>query len=135
MWVADQGNDALVKLDANGSVLQTVPAGVGPDNPLFDGANIWVPNQTVDTVTVIHPATASVLATLTGNGLSRPFAAAFDGERIVVTNLDGSVSLWRSADLAPLGSVPMGPGPVGVCSDGINFWVTLYDSPGGLARF
>ena len=44
-----------------------------------------------------------VLATLTGNELNGPWTAAFDGERILVTNSVGStVSLWKAADLTPL---------------------------------
>jgi hypothetical protein len=44
-----------------------------------------------------------VLAKLTANGLNSPSQAAFDGERILVTNIFGdSVSLWRATDLAPL---------------------------------
>jgi hypothetical protein len=50
----------------------------------------------------------------------------------------GSVSLWSAADLTPLGNFPvtgLGNVPYGVASDGINFWVTLGNSPGQLARF
>jgi hypothetical protein len=69
-----------------------------------------------------------VLATLTGNGLSFPDSAAFDGQRILLTNSSGnSGSLWRAADLTPLGSFSTGAnsGPFGACSDGINFWIAL----------
>jgi hypothetical protein len=78
-----------------------------------------------------------VLATLTGNGLDDPFTAAFDGERILVTNISGnSVSLWKAADLTPLGTFPTGAGtgPFGACSDGLNFWITLSITD-KLARF
>jgi hypothetical protein len=77
-----------------------------------------------------------VLATLTGNGLNAPWQAAFDGQRILVTNPTGnSVSLWKAADLTPIGSISTGAGtnPFGVCSDGINFWITLQ-GPNQLAR-
>jgi hypothetical protein len=74
---------------------------------------------------------------LTGNGLVSPLSAAFDGQRILVTNVDGnSVSLWRAADLAPLGSISTLPGaePRGVASDGVNFWIAL-GATNQLARF
>jgi hypothetical protein len=77
------------------------------------------------------------VATLTGNGLNGPRAAAFDGERVLVTNPGGnSVSLWRASDLKPLGSVSTGTStsPLGTCSDGVNFWITL-NSANKLARF
>jgi hypothetical protein len=76
-------------------------------------------------------------ATLTGNGLSGPLSAAFDGERILITLFDGNgVSLWRATDLTPLGNGSTGAStlPYGACSDGLNFWVTLFAS-GQLARF
>ncbi len=80
-------------------------------------------------------ATAFVLATLTGNGVNIPVTAAFDGERILVTNVTGnSVSLWKAADLTPLGSFPTGSDPSGACSDGLNFWLTL-PGIGKLTRF
>jgi hypothetical protein len=80
---------------------------------------------------------AFVLATVTGNGLDVPVTAAFDGERILVTNNTGnSVSLWKAADLTPLGAFSTGAAtnPYGACSDGLNFWITLNNTD-KLARF
>jgi hypothetical protein len=137
MWVANgrPGTGKLLKLDSNGSIIQTVDVGSGPNFPVFDGTNIWVPNFASNTVTVVRASTGAVVATLTGNGLSAPQTAAFDGERILVANTDGSsVSLWKATDLSPLGSVSLGSTPVGTCSDGLNFWITLRN-PGKLVRF
>jgi S-layer family protein len=136
IWVTDYNQDKLLKLNVNGSVAQTISIGGHPLYPVFDGTNIWVPNGNSDSVTVVRVkdaignplTTAFVLANLTGNGLNDPLTAAFDGERILVTNhLQSSVSLWKAADLTPLGSFPTGTGtyPVGACSDGLNFWITL----------
>jgi hypothetical protein len=77
------------------------------------------------------------VSTLNGNGLSGAFQPAFDGQRILVTNETGdSVSLWNAADLTPIGSFPVGTNaaPLGACSDGINFWMTLQNTR-RLARF
>ena len=139
VWVTDTGapNGALLRLDSNGAILQTVTVGILPWFPIFDGTNIWVPNQGSDSVSVVRASNGDVLMTLTGNGLNNPISAAFDGQRVLVTNSNGhSVSLWRAADLTPLGSFSTGANtyPHGVCSDGINFWIRL-NSPGGLARF
>jgi hypothetical protein len=82
-------------------------------------------------------ASAFVLATLTSNRMNGPFTAAFDGQRALVTNeLGNSVSLWKAADLTPPGSFPTGAGtrPLGACSDGLNFWITL-NLANKLARF
>ena len=136
IWVTDFQGGALLKLDSNGSVLQSVPVGAGPNRPAFDGANVWVPNEHSDSVTVVRASTGTIVRTLTGNGLSTPAAAAFDGERVLVTSLGGTVSLWRAADLTPLGTLATSTfQPYGVCSDGRNFWIALRGAAGALARF
>jgi hypothetical protein len=148
MWVTDAGQSRLLKLDANGNVVQSIPVGsVGntPRHMVFDGINIWVSNNTTSSITVVRVkdtqgnalATPFVLATLTGNGLDRPNAIAFDGERILVANgFAATVSLFKAADLTPLGSIQTGINtfPSGACSDGMNFWVT-FNGTDRLARF
>lgn len=137
IWVTENGSPGrLKKLDAAGAVVNTVTVGNTPFYPIFDGTNIWVPNGDSNSVSVVRPADGAVLATLTGNGLSYPISAAFDGQRVLITNNNSSVSLFRAADFTPLGWFSTGENsfPYGVCSDGANFWITLR---GGskLARF
>jgi len=136
IWVTDEATGSLLKLDSSGGILQTVPVGDEPRFPIFDGQNIWVPSQGQDTVTVVQASTGNVLQTISGNGLSQPIAAAFDGKRILVTNFGDSVSLFRASDGTPLGSVGTGAdsNPFAVCSDGINFFFTLFNS-NQLGRF
>jgi len=136
VWVTDFNVGKLFKLDPNGAILQTVTVGSGPQVPVFDGTNIWVPNDFSASVTVVRASTGAVLATLTGNGLSGSAVAAFDGERILITNyLGSSISLFKAADMSPIGSwFTIGMNPYGACSDGISFWVALRGS-GKLARF
>jgi S-layer family protein len=136
IWVTDNVG-TLLKLNSNGAVIQTVSTGGEPRFMTFDGVNIWVANKASSDVTVVRASTGAVLATLTGNGLNSPRAAAFDGERVLVTNIDGnSVSMWKAADLTPLGTFSTGAStqPIGVCSDGLNFWVTLQGAD-KLVRF
>jgi len=131
VWVTDNSAGTLLKLDGNGAVLQTVTVGSGPLYPIFDGSLIWVPNNGSGSVSVVRASSGVVLATLTGNGLNGPYTAAFDGERVLVTNPIGdSVSLWKAANLAPIGSVSTGSGsqPLGACSDGISFFLTMNGS-------
>ena len=137
VWVTDN-NGSLFKLGSSGAILQTVSLGLYAFYPVFDGGAIWVPGIGANhQVAVVRASSGAILRILTGNGLNNPQVAAFDGERILVTNPDSdSVSLWKAADLTPLGSfpVPAGSGPFGACSDGINFFVALT-SNGQLARF
>lgn len=137
MWVTNQGTDKLFKLDSNGLIIQAIDVGQTPGFPVFDGTNIWVPSALSDTVTVVRASTGAVLAILKTAGLNGSLVAAFDGERVLVTNPTGnSVFLWKAADLTPLGSVNTGPNtrPFGACSDGLNFWIALAFS-NQLARF
>jgi DNA-binding beta-propeller fold protein YncE len=143
LWVVDFGDDALYRVNpADGTILETLAMGAitsTPAIPIFDGTNIWVPvSNGLKVVSTSTPA--QLLATLTGNGLgSTNLAAAFDGERIMVTNRAGAtVSLWKASSLMPLGNLNLGAGrfPQGVCSDGLHFWIAV-DSSGGdlLMRF
>ena len=137
VWVVAYGLSALLKLDSGGAILQTVTVGQHPEQAVFDGSNIWVPSLDFSSVTVVHASTGTVLATLTGNDLALPFAGAFDGQRVLFTNGAGDrVSLWKAADLTPLGSFPLPPGSgaLGACSDGTDFWIA-FGTAGKLARF
>jgi DNA-binding beta-propeller fold protein YncE len=138
IWVTDRGTNTLLKLDPSGAIVQTVNVGSIPELLAFDGTNIWVPNLNSNSVSVVRAATGVVIATLTGNGLNLPNQAAFDGQRILVTNQNDSVSLWKAVDLTPLGTFSTGSVtfPFGACSDGTYFWITLQgEGTGQLARF
>jgi hypothetical protein len=135
-WVTDNGADRIFRVGSAANILQTVTVGTGPLQPVFDGANIWVPNDFSNSVSVVRASNGAVLATLTGNGLNGVFTAAFDGERVLVTTNANTVSLWKAADLTPIGSVFTGnlTSPFGACSDGVSFWVSLVQA-NGLGRF
>ena len=128
IWVTDTGDNTLKKLDVDGTILQSVTVGTFPLRPVFDGTNIWVPNANSSTVTVVRASTGAVIATLSGNNLAGPLEAAFDGERILITNVVGpnsTPSMWRATDLSPIEIPDTTPGTqYSVCSDGVNFWMT-----------
>jgi hypothetical protein len=141
LWVDsyNNGDGHLHKLNPDGSIALTVDLNINdiPQQPVFDGTNIWVPSggsQASSKVTVVRASTGAILATLTGNGLHLPGSVAFDGQRILVTNGGNqSVSLWRAADLTPIGSFPLvSSSPSFACSDGVNFWISCS---GKIARF
>ena len=133
IWVTNINLGTLLKLDSNGGILQTVTLSAGPGFPIFDGTNLWVP--ATGALWVVRPGSGAVLATLTGNGLGDGLAAAFDGQRIAVTSADSAfVSLWKAADLTPLGNFDFGFLPNRICSDGLNFWMSLSSS-GQIVRF
>jgi hypothetical protein len=146
LWVTDQGDTSLKRINTmSGAVLQTIALSGTVGLPVFDGTNLWIPCSGPDQVYVVRGVgglAGTVLAQLTGNGLSGCSQAAFDGERICVVNPAGdSVSLWKASDLSPIGSFSISFSsydPRGVCSDGTTFFIGLRSSvgtPGAVARF
>jgi hypothetical protein len=149
LWITDYGDSSLKRVSTvNGSVLQTIPLSGTVGYMVFDGTNLWIPCQSPDQIYVVRAAgglQGTILAQLTGNGLSGPIQAAFDGERILVTDYSsttGTVSFWKATDLSPIGTTDIGgPGffPNGACSDGICFFVTLSGAViggnGAIAKF
>jgi len=128
LWVSDVTVGMLLKLDSSGAIVQNVTVGAAPQLPVCDGSDIWVPNRFSPSVSVVRAWDGMVRATLTGDGLNSPRQAAFDGQRVLVTNSNwNNLSMWNAADLTPIGSFPAGSltTPYGACSDGIKFWVTL----------
>jgi hypothetical protein len=142
MWVTDASSGELDKLNSDGSISQRVvfPVGYSPQLPVFDGRNIWVPCAPNELV-VVRASDGAVIKTFSSangnsNGLNVPTTTAFDGQRILVTNQSGSISLFRAADLSAIGvfSTPGVTLPWGSCSDGANFWVGFYGSD-AIGRF
>jgi hypothetical protein len=140
LWVTDQGDTSLKRVDTTtGAVLQTIPLSGEIGFPTFDGTNLWIPCRGPDQVFVVRGVgglTGTVLAQLTDNGLNGAGLAAFDGERICVTNTAAkSVSLWKASDLSPLGAFNLTEAitlnPRGVCSDGTTFFVGMREQLGG----
>jgi DNA-binding beta-propeller fold protein YncE len=137
LWVADGGNIAdtggLKRIDpANGSVLNHyMDVGSSPGRLLFDGTNIWVASRinggnALAVVRAVGGLRGTVLKLFSGGNLNGPVGMAFDGERVLVCNYDGdTVSLFKAADLTPLGTLSTGPNsaPWTACNDGVNFWI------------
>jgi hypothetical protein len=144
LWVADFAGDRVRRVDPDtGAVLQSIVVGNAPRELLFDGANLWVSNFFDDSVTVIRAIGSlrgTVLQTLTGNGLNAPAGMAFDGERVLVCNFSSgllsSVSLFKAADLTPLGNLFTGTDstPIAACGDGLNIWI-VRQGMGDIVRF
>jgi hypothetical protein len=139
IWVTDYTASTLLRLEVFGTILQTVTVGMGPEQPAFDGENIWVPNSGGNSITVVQASTGNAVATISAdatNLLSNPTAATFDGERILITNQgNASVTVFKAADLSFIANVSTGTGtePFDPCSDGTNFWIPLQG--GTLMRF
>ncbi|HET7451958.1 MAG TPA: S-layer homology domain-containing protein [Thermoanaerobaculia bacterium] len=136
IWVTDQLQAHLLELSSDGSTIsKTVTVGETPLYPAFDGHNIWVPNNGDNSLTVVRASDGTVLKTFSAgngnqNGLNNPIQAAFDGQRILVTNEGGSLSLFKATDLSIIANPATPPfmEPFGACSDGVDFWISDTNS-------
>src|SRR5688500_8553576 len=52
LWVACHGDDSIVRVSTNGSIISTYATGNGPFSIAFDGVRVWVPNSGSDSVSV-----------------------------------------------------------------------------------
>ena len=137
MWVTQLL--ALLRLDGQGNVTQSIPLGKQGGQPAYDGQNIWVPTTMAlfGEVVVVRATTGDIVKVLplpdTQDAI--PYEAAFDGIRILVTDANAyRVMLWNAADLSSLGQFPLTSPSFGTCSDGLNFWFAMRDA-NKLARF
>src|SRR6185369_14462475 len=107
----------LKRIDpTNGSVVDHyTDVGSNPTRLLFDGTNIWVASRVnggseLVVVRAVGGLRGTVLKTFSDSNLNGPVGMAFDGERVLVCNYDGHfVSLFKAADLTPLGTLSTGP--------------------------
>ena len=60
VW-ATSTDGTLLRFDSTGTVLQTVAVGGLPMVPVFDGADIWVPNLFSNSVSVVRASSGVVL--------------------------------------------------------------------------
>ncbi|HET7451960.1 MAG TPA: S-layer homology domain-containing protein [Thermoanaerobaculia bacterium] len=127
VWVTDEGDGSLRKLDSTGKIVKSVNIGAGTQVPAFDGHNIWVPST--GGLTIVRASDGTVLKTIaeeSGSLLDGATTAAFDGERVLVTGSNG-ISLFHATDLSTIGFFPT-TATSGACSDGVSFWVTSFSN-------
>ncbi len=88
-------------------------AGPFPFGLAFDGANIWVANNSANTVSRLRACDGANLGTFEVGTF--PEGVAFDGANIWVTNFGGNSVTWlRGSDGTNLGTFATGTGPEGV---------------------
>ncbi len=133
MWAADRTTCALMRLDSDGVVQQTVtlgppPCGLGA--PAFDGANLLVP--IFDGFQVVRAADGALVQAIPILG-GAPTRLLFDGERILAVTNGGSqpnpsrLTLLNAADFSVRAEEVFpnigGGGVEGGTTDGLNFWL------------
>ncbi len=97
--------------------------GKNPYGIAFDGANMWVTNNSDNTVSKLRASDGATLGTFTVG--DSPIGVAFDGANIwVVNSFPNTVSKLRASDGANLGEFAVGKVPFFAAFDGEAIWVT-----------
>ncbi|HTG80491.1 MAG TPA: CFI-box-CTERM domain-containing protein [Geobacteraceae bacterium] len=118
-YLAFAGSNVIQVYDIAGrSVTATIPTGASPAGIAVtpDGTRVFVANTQGNSVTVIAASTRQVVTTLLA-GVSAPLgiAASPEGNRVYAVNGgDGTVSAFRTSDLALDATISAGTGPVGI---------------------
>lgn len=118
-------------MEASGSA-KGIEIGVCHYGVAYDGANIWVANYSLDTVTKLRADDGSLVATYKVTG---PWGMAFDGQNIWVANYSrDTVTKIRTADGALVGIYPAGVNPRAVLFDGSCIWVASRGISGSVTK-
>jgi DNA-binding beta-propeller fold protein YncE len=118
----------VTKLRAtDGANLGTFTVDLQPVAIAFDGANIWVANQSTNTLSELRASDGAFLRLVT-LAFRAPMAVAFDGTSIwVADDLDQRVERY-ALDGTSMGSFLVGSHPRGLTFDGLNVWVANFGS-------
>jgi hypothetical protein len=125
IWVANRGDDTVMKLNGDGDILHTSLVGGSPDGLAYDGQDIWVLNDESRNVMKLAPD-GMLLGTYEDVG-SYPQAIAFyDGNLWVVSQTYyGAGSVFRLAlDGSRRGIYSVGDTANALTFDRESVWVT-----------
>lgn len=91
VFVASQGSDDVIGLDAAGKVLFDTPVGAGTLNVRFDATSgrLYVSNRVSDTITVLDAGSGKVLANLDGGSFPNHLSLTSEGTVFVVNKARG----------------------------------------------
>jgi hypothetical protein len=131
LWVANAASDSVMRIrPSDGKLLDTWTGATDIQGIVAAMGKIFIAGHTnPGSLYMIDPTQpAGAVTTLTSSLLSGPLGIAFDGSRIWMTHLSGSVSI---VTLNPTSAttVSIGLGQLqGILFDGANIWVTHIGS-------
>jgi len=117
LWVADEGGDSLTVLDAaSNAVLTTVTGIKGPHNVQVGrgGATVYAVSGGTNTVVAIDATTYTVDAVAATGSAPAHVIEAPNGKVYVTNAADGTVSVYQSPGLVPVGKIDLGGKPHGL---------------------
>ena len=133
LWVVNQDNDSVSVFDAvTNTRLSEIAVGVAPRSVAIgpDG-RIWVANLRADTISIVSPASLSVVQTVSLPFGSQPFGIVFSpaaNRALVVLAGSGALLALDGTTGAQLGAVAVGANPRHVAIDGAgaNAYVSRF---------
>jgi YVTN family beta-propeller protein len=118
-------------VDDSGIQSQTIPTGAWPSAVSSDGSDVWVTNNTDDTVSELNAQTSALLQTIPVG--SDPNAVSSDGTHVWVVNAGSqSITVLNASDGSYAFGTQSAPivdddGPVSITSDGTHVWIVNGD--------
>ena len=131
-WVTDYGDDRVAVIDTkHGTLLQTIPVGLGPVHVAFDahGTRAWITDYTSSEVSVIDVATRKVIKTVQVGLFPHGLALSPDGRQVWVACANaGTITVLDAKTSAVIDQVPAGIGPhaVAFAPDGQTVYMTDF---------
>ncbi len=117
VWVADETGNGVTVLDTAANTVATTLTGIpGPHNVQVghDAATVYATSAGADTVVAIDADTYEVTATAMTGPHPAHVIEAPNGKVYVANSDDGTVSMYQSQSLQPLGRIEVGGMPHGL---------------------
>jgi YVTN family beta-propeller protein len=122
VWVANQRDGTVSRVDADSRQIQTIDVGRDPSSLAFGGGSVWVASAERRGVSQIDPGTNRVLTTIEVGNAPSGVAFAF-GAVWVATALDGTVTPIDLERGRPGKPIPVGASPTALAAGAGALWV------------
>ena len=136
LWVANQDNDSVSVFDAvTNTRLAEIAVGQAPRSvAIAPDGRVWVVNNRAGTISIVSPASLSVVQTLSLPFGSQPYGIVFSptaNRALVVLAGSGGLLALDGTTGAQLGLVAVGPNPrhVAIDGSGVSAYVSRFVTP------
>ena len=122
VWVANQRDGTVSRVDADTRQIRTIDVGGDPSALAFGGGSVWVATGERRGVSQIDPRTNKVLETIEVGNAPSGIAVSF-GAVWVTTAVDGTVTRIDLARGSPPKAIPVGASATAIAAGADALWV------------
>ena len=123
VWVTDNADNMLLRVDSAGQVIDRIPVGAGPAGVAVAGGEVWVANELDGTVSEVNPGSGTRVAVITA-GIG-PDAIASGYGSVWVTNVTSdTLSRINVTTGNVVSTISLGTSPAGIAVGDGAVWVT-----------